>query len=511
MKIELDGKSLPNFKAYLQEKMEYIEVLSSLKVLYENIRTYEKSSQENFLTVNDFIDYFNMLKNAKVNIVNTLKTGSNLDGVNLMSIHASKGLEFDYVILLNTTQDKWFKKGKAFILPTPINLTLREDKENEEDFLRLYFVAITRAKNEVLITYSKMSTKGKVQNILSFNTLRQDTIEHISFANTSELENGHGVGAYVFDSFHHNIELGLKIKPKLKYDINAMLKSRLESYKISVTHLNNFLNIVGMDEDSRLGPTHFRDVNLLNFPSYKPEDAKYGTAIHETLALFIQNELKKFTIRDLEKEIEVLLSIFKKRLEKQMLKRDKFQSFLQKGCNNLTSYWKKSEYDLEKYDYKFEFEFSNQEVYVGSAHLSGNIDLIQINKKTGEIDIIDFKTGSPISDFENKSKGISKYIKAQSYLRQLQFYKILFSRSKSFHDKISKVRFGKLVFIDAKEGEKHELIFDLQGFDQKNLELLIEKVWDKIMNLDFPDIKNKYSNELSSLSKFIEDLINGSI
>ena len=60
-------------------------------------------------------------------------------------------------------------------------------------------------------------------------------------------------------------------------ELKDVLAPTLETYKLSVTHLNNFLDV------SRGGPQNFLLNNLLRFPSAKSPAASYGTAIHASL------------------------------------------------------------------------------------------------------------------------------------------------------------------------------------------------------------------------------------
>lgn len=500
---------LPVLKQYLATKPDYYQTLASLKTLYENLRNYEKNAGKQFLKVKDFIEFLELSRSANIKILNEYKTMQTGLGVNLLSAHGSKGLEFDYVILLDVNEDLWKGKGRPKLIKEPSNLNFYSERDEDDDYLRLLFVACTRAKKNLLVTYPLQKLNQKEYKKLSF--LLDCEAYHIT---SESLEGNNEIGDVSKDqaanvikpsSFHPAIEQQLKFKPKLKVSKNQLLKASLENYKLSVTHLNNFLMIYGDTEETRCGPAVFRDINLLNFPSYKSENAKYGTAVHEALAFFIQNKLQG--ISDKEKQIEELKKIFKVRLTNQFLVEEEFKKYLEKGYNSLTRYWLRSDYNFELFDYKFEFSFSGQDVLVGEARLSGNIDLIKTNKITGEIEIIDFKTGQSIEDF-TFNKESYKSIKNLRYLNQLQFYKILLKRSKTFSDKINLVKTATLEFVEAKDNELQKLSYDLSSFDEVGLELLIQKVWVKIMNLDFPDTNLLYANKVSSISAFIEDLKN---
>lgn len=71
------------------------------------------------------------------------------EGVRLMTIHASKGLEFDNVFITGL-EDGLFP-SKNFGVKT-------KTKEEEEEERRLFYVAITRARKRLFLTYTEMRT-----------------------------------------------------------------------------------------------------------------------------------------------------------------------------------------------------------------------------------------------------------------------------------------------------------------------------------------------------------------
>ncbi len=71
------------------------------------------------------------------------------DAVKLMTVHASKGLEFDYVFIAGLEQDLFphQKIGKG-------DLTQAEDEEER----RLFYVALTRARKKIFLSYAQLRT-----------------------------------------------------------------------------------------------------------------------------------------------------------------------------------------------------------------------------------------------------------------------------------------------------------------------------------------------------------------
>jgi len=65
------------------------------------------------------------------------------EGVKLMTVHAAKGLEFDYVFITGLEQDLFPHVGFG------------EKDRDEEEERRLFYVAITRARHKVYLTYAQ--------------------------------------------------------------------------------------------------------------------------------------------------------------------------------------------------------------------------------------------------------------------------------------------------------------------------------------------------------------------
>jgi DNA helicase-2/ATP-dependent DNA helicase PcrA len=72
----------------------------------------------------------------------------NEDAVKLMTVHASKGLEFDHVFITGLEED---------LFPHQRINTVKNKEDNEEE-RRLFYVAITRARKKIFMTYANTRT-----------------------------------------------------------------------------------------------------------------------------------------------------------------------------------------------------------------------------------------------------------------------------------------------------------------------------------------------------------------
>lgn len=111
-----------------------------------------------------------------------------LEGVRLMTIHASKGLEFDYVFLVGLEQD---------LFPHIDIGNRKKTLEESEEERRLFYVAVTRAKKKLFLCYAEMRTiygEKKINLPSEFlddvNELKEDEVVYHSVYYGSDTESG---------------------------------------------------------------------------------------------------------------------------------------------------------------------------------------------------------------------------------------------------------------------------------------------------------------------------------
>jgi len=99
-----------------------------------------------FKDVNEFLSQLALISNVDAEAAPN-QTGDN-EAVNLSTVHQAKGLEFHTVFVI------WLTDG---MFPSTRSMDQRKDLEEER---RLFYVAITRAKDELYLTYPHMRLTG---------------------------------------------------------------------------------------------------------------------------------------------------------------------------------------------------------------------------------------------------------------------------------------------------------------------------------------------------------------
>ena len=383
------------------------------------------------------------------------------NGVNLLTAHGSKGLEFEYVLLFDVTKDQWEprSRGSSFQFYLPETITYSGEEDPLEARRRLFFVAITRAQRELIISYSLTNKKGK-------------SIERARFVD--EIQE-FGVKEEVVDMegetfLSHQIRsLEITKKPLIQLPQSIYLKEMVESFVLSASALNQFLEC----------PLGFYYTNILKIPGLISEAANYGTAIHNALDGFFK-EMKKSTKKIFPSE-KKLIHLFDKEIalfEHQFTKVS-YERFQEQGRNSLIQLYRTRIKEWSKYK-KVELEFPVWEAKYKGVPIKGIIDklIIESNQK---IRIIDYKTGS---HNQQKLRGLGKSLPyGGNYWRQLHFYKILLS---DYYKGIYQINMGEIVYVDPdKQGGNKVGELELREADTLEVGKMITDVYKKIQHFQF--------------------------
>lgn len=365
--------------------------------------------------------------------------------VSLMSIHKSKGLEYDHVFIIDVTDRKFEKNSKkADLLKIP-GLTNEKDLDEER---RLLYVAITRAKRHATLSYA---LSGKNDEASAPSILLDELSEKFSKRLKGEVFEG--------KDFLSTSSVG-----KMTPDHKTLFREEFLKRSFSVTALNNFLDC----------PWKYFFRNLLLLPDVSEFNAMLGTACHEALRRFHLEERKgKVTKESLKKIIheEVEHQAFSKRdlpiaLEKAL-------DYVCAYRENFSPFGESKAFIEEKVTFPFEVKTEKESFEV---NITGKIDLAI--EDGGSVHVKDFKTKKRMT--RNEIMGLTKSSDG-SYIRQLKFYKFLWENG----GREGKVLNGSLVFLVPERGEILCETFILEEADRGLIEELVKEVLLKIFDLSF--------------------------
>ncbi len=434
------------------------ERLETLSAFFDLLSAVVESNQEAKLS--DFLVFLEVAKKHKV-LLKRKHQSAGSGKVRLLTAHKAKGLEFDYVYITGAYDGHFggrHNRDKLKLLPAVYNLS-DESKEQQEgsddaDERRLFYVALTRAKTGVTITYPKIGETGREQVASRFITeLKPELISNIEVEVWDE-----AVKTEKAKFLLPATVISSSLKDK------EFIKELFEGQGLSVTALNNYLTC----------PWQYFYRNLIRLPAVPEKHQLYGLAIHAAL----QDMFAHAKDRGLERAS--LLASFERYLRQQPLGEADFADSLAKGEKALAGWY--SEYETG-FNLNVLTEFKVKGVLLTpDIKLVGNLDKIEFLGDGQRVNVVDYKTGKPKS--RNELLGETKAVE-ENYLRQLVFYKLLLDL---FEDGKYQMASGEIDFIEPNSSGKYKKEkFDITSEQVKELKVVIEQVANEILELSFWD------------------------
>ena len=386
------------------------------------------------------------------------------DAVLLVTAHSAKGLEFEKVWMLDCSERRWNKSGsgrrKRFKLPD--TLTYTGATSEEEASRRLFFVAMTRARSEVVLSVADLDARGKPQQRVSF-------LDELMDRSDLTLEPARLDAAATTATAA--LQLQATDPSRLPGLEDSAVTELLKDFRLSVSSLYAYLKC----------PTAFFYEKLLGVPDLEREQALYGSALHDALERYFLR-MKSDPQRVFPSK-EELLFYFDRALGKRrgLFTDDGFRNRQRQGHLELGSY-----YDTYRRDWPtdVEVELFMKHVEVDGIPLTGMIDRVDVISDA-HVRVVDYKTSS------SSAKEVRKKTRPPteqdpdggSYWRQINFYKLLYD-GRSGNPR--RVREGRISFLLVNAaGEQPEVGVSLTRQDQTALRAILRRVWDGIQARDF--------------------------
>ncbi len=380
----------------------------------------------------------------------SIKIGSgNIDSkVQIITAHSSKGLEYDYVLMPNVTEESWMShnRGSSFVF------SFQKDNLDEiKDSRRLFYVAMTRAKKHIEIIAPEEDFGGKGLTLLRFvSELDKEFVEIKSIPRVEERPLDLSLNFY--DE--------LRLKESVEYTKRVLVEKGL-----SVTALNHFIKC----------PRGFFYKSILKIPEAPSVSSERGIAMHKALSLIWREEKRK--TKDIEKTIiSVATDYFKTSLlpkfEKEMV-REEIKSYAVSLARELEDYFAfAGQVFVEKWEEReFVTKYKDKDI---AFNLHGQLDAILVDEK--EVRIFDYKTtdSKSIANIKGETEGSDG-----NYFRQLVFYKFLLKDNHNYKDKEIT---PALIFVKpTSSGKCPTVVLPIEDSDLKDIEKevvnLVNSVW----------------------------------
>ncbi|MEY4465915.1 MAG: hypothetical protein RLZZ465_1545 [Bacteroidota bacterium] len=365
------------YLAYALKSYEQEWVLEVLQTFMQfAIRMNEKNP---FMKPHEFLAIVKKMTNNNVTVPLEKRIG-NAEGVQLITAHSSKGLEFDHVFIIRANQSEWEDNDTAKLpfgmkqLLQGKEIKLSNDTSVEEDIeerRRLFYVAATRAKKSLHFSYN----------------LKKITATKVSDAKPSSFL--FNLGLNVPDTatqipaeqllFTQNALLGRMSKPILNVDKLDWVKSRTANFKFSPSTLYSILEC-GLK---------FYFTRIVRVPDAPSPAAAFGTAMHAAMKFWVDAWTKD---KKWMSESEVVTQ-FEKEMYRQRhgFNEKQFKLRMQQGKDLIPLYYQARSSEFRTY--QLVLTEKSISAVIENVPITGFLDKIVFDGNRATV--IDYKTGKP--------------------------------------------------------------------------------------------------------------------
>lgn len=363
-------------------------------------------------TVSQFVEFIDRLEAYGQDI--PLAVFNKETSVKVMTLHSSKGLEFDSVWIAHLDESS-LMKGRQLGFTLPEILKEKVAQKDELTARRELYVGITRAKRFCTLSYARTSYSGGDQKLATIvSSIPENLLEKVSAKATEEKIMSQDKLAYV-------ISTPKEVNKDVKKEIIDFVKDKYSEKSVPVTHLNNFFGC----------PWRWYFRNFLSLPEIESESLIFGNIVHYSVEQIFKD---KNAVKNIPALIESVLDMQRvwndgdrKRYSKEAT------PVLERFIKEYLPHFKNPISEMRIWPYR-DPAFSEIEV-------SGKVDLIENLGDTAYV--TDFKTGTV-----KTARDIEKLTdegRLSDMMRQLAMYSYLLMHQRT----PLTVSSSKLLFLEA--------------------------------------------------------------
>ena len=401
----------PNDHDVLVRRVEivrtYLHIISQLQAKYPH------------LTLPEFVVHLDRLEHYGHEI--PLAVFSGKSGVRVLTLHGSKGLEFDWVHIAHLDEASLMKGRRlGFTLPERVESLIHA--KDELVARRELYVAITRAKSNCTLSYPLHSYSGSTLSPASIiSDLPEELVKTQNLTQTEE---------ELVETDPKIFIIRAPAKEKTTFaELAAVVKEQYSKTNVSVTLLNNFFEC----------PWKWYFRNLLQLPESKTESLLLGSAVHCGIEYAIKHrenvdaaQLDALITECLEKE-----NITDEKVLKRVSREAK--NIVQNFIETYVPYISANAQSERSVSYRIP-EFPHLNAY-------GKIDMTE-SEENGFVQVTDFKTGS------GKSASVIEKRDEEGRLSSLRRQLAMYSYLIQSVEKNTEVILSKLLFLEENPKSK---------------------------------------------------------
>jgi DNA helicase II / ATP-dependent DNA helicase PcrA len=346
----------------------------NIKAVSKFVDDWEEKPLTETRGVNEFLDYLDYFREAKGAAI--CLNSENEDAVRLMTAHTAKGLEFEHVFIVRANPPSFPQPYRESLIEFPKELRDADSfsdedpkKLNDEEERRLFYVAMTRARDTLTI-YAKQGTgkadktpAGLLRDLLKDKTLVPWLMQRPATGFQTDM---FGAAAAPRSAFVSRTSEWLALPPE--GDLHLRLSATaIEMYKTC--------------------PLQFKLARDWRIPDEVSGALHYGAAIHTVLLAYFDSVRGSRRLSD-----EETIRLFRETLANSGIE-DPYQHNLyeEQGVKQLSDFLKAHRNTTPESVLQTEASFESK---VGESILLGRIDRVD-DLGDGRVTVVDYKTGKP--------------------------------------------------------------------------------------------------------------------
>lgn len=439
-------------------------MMQVLTALFDFIK--DETHRNPLLQLTDLVEIFELMEKEGLPLP-LVQVSGNDKGVNLLTAHSSKGLEFEYVFIAGVNASSWEKKrkpGGGYKIPENVfeshenSSAVNRENTDIEELRRLFYVALTRAEHYLYISYCRFKNDGKeLEPSMFLAEIQEQHQLPVEKVFTSE---------DVLTEFQL-VQLSETEAPEIGRIEEDFITALLDRFVMNVTALNNYLKC----------PLEFYFKNLLRIPSPKNEATEFGSAIHHALQRLFEKMRENNNKFPGKGEFIDDFNWYMHR-HRENFTREQYDRRLEYGQEVLSNYYDNYIYSWNRV---VAVERNIRNVVVNGVQLKGKLDKLEFEGK--QVNIVDYKTGDPDKARAKLQPPSEREPNGGDYWRQAVFYKILVDNYESKDWQVISTEFD-FIEPDKKKLYRKEKVV-ITPADITTVSQQIVTVWEKIQNRDF--------------------------